>query len=198
MTSINTEVAELFAQMNDQAKKTEGNQGRGQLGWWPAEGDNESEVLGFDSKLGVLNYKLNGQKISVKCAVVQGLYRLTEDPDSPDEPRSWKGVPFYLLSDAELAKLPEDKKNGGLQQTRVRIMAERFVGHLTCILGETPADWQTGFAEAVAKIEAVQGQGGAVVAKALCTYDDHYKRRDARGNPLRVPDVEFLQELISG
>lgn len=194
-------VLALLGQMNEDASSYDPNQGLGGLGWWPPENSDPQVMLtGIDCT--ETKFKFGGKSGSAKqevpAAGITFLYQLIDDPDSPSgTPRSFKGRQFIIPA-VPMSSLPEaEASRGGKQQTRVRIEKERLMGHLTTILGVQPPRWEVGLQSVFEKLDAAAARGAAITLKLKLGY---YDKTDKNGKPTgtRVPDSEFIQELISG
>lgn len=193
-------VLALLGQMNEDASTYDANQGLGGLGWWPAEGTDPQVILNA-IECTETKFKYGGRngapKVEVPAAGITFHYQLIEDPDSPSgTPRSFKGRQFVIPA-VPMSSLPEMQGGHGKQQTRVRIEKERLMGHLTTLLGSQPPQWQAGLQSVFQKLDAAAQRGAAVTVKLRLGYQD---KTDKNGKPTgtRVPDSEYIQELIAG
>jgi hypothetical protein len=191
---MSSEIMQALAGMNKQAADADANQGLGSIGWWPPEGPPHNCFVLPDVQMeqGKFAYRIGQERKEIPCTVIRFSYGLVDDPGQ-EEPRTFKGREFQLLTDDQVAALPEGpREQGGKQQTRARIEAERFKGHLTTILGEEPSNFQTGLQQVLEKLEAAEAKGGVVQVKVRLDYTDR-KRSD--GSTYRVPDREYLQPV---
>ena len=186
-----SELMQTLADMNEQAKNSQANQGLGSLGWWPDEGTHDCWVdPDVEMVKGVFAYGRGQDRKEIPCTNVRFRYHLLNDPGS-EEPRSFWGQWFNLLKDSQVKSLPESREAGGLQQTRARISTERFKGHLTTILGEEPSNFQTGLQQTMKKLAKITEGKGILHVKVRCDYTE--STRKGSTDTYRRPDVEFLQ-----
>lgn len=200
------QIVAMFASLAETTDQYDANQGLGQLGWWPPEGEHECALVGIDlDSSSKFSYGgRNGKpRVEVPAAQITFRYMLIDDPDSPDgKPRSFKGRSFTVPL-VPLKQLPEDDKGYGKQQTRVRIEKNRLLGHLTCLLGVQPPDWGVGLADAIEKVNAASAKGSLITVRVRCDYEDAVdKSGNAKigpnGKAVRRPDKEYLQALFTG
>ena len=195
------QVLALFNQMNDNLDTIDANQGLGQLGWWPPEGEYECILEAIELTQGKYKYGPQNSPKEVPSALVTFHYRLTDDPDAPGgQPRSFKGRAFNIPA-VPMSSLPEDETNGK-HQTRVRIEKERLLGCLTTLLGAKPSTgWAPAIQTAMQMLETAKAANRAVVVKVRCAYRDKTTGRGAARKVVqgsKIPDQEYIQELVSG
>jgi len=192
---VSADVMALFNNMNDAAAQAEVDQGLGRLGWWPPPGDHECILEDVAVGKGEFRYFIGGAPNLLECAEVQFTFRLINDPDAPsDQPRTFRDRAFLLLTDPQVASLPEtqDKARGGKQQTRARMEFGRFKGHCAAILGLTEIPDIAVAIQEVLKAKAYADSGGSVIPLTVrCLYDEG-ERKD--GSKYQRPDRCFVIE----
>lgn len=158
---IENNVKAMFNSLNNSFAQAQPDNGMGAGGWWPAEGQHDVFVSSMNVRAS--EYKLNdGQKVPGTEIVFR--YQLINDPDQPNEPRSFDGTAFRLPQDASVL---DEKARIGLE-----ISMRRLKGHLQTILRRDVKDIGTALADADARING--DQAVAVVVK--CQYDTNNGR----------------------
>lgn len=190
LSAVSADVMKMFTEMNQQASEAEPNQGMGSLGWWPESGDHECIIEDLTIGKGEFVYGRRPNRISIPAVEVQFVYRLYEDPTSPDgNPRSFRGKPFYLLSDAAYGKLPEGGDHGK-QKTRYRMDRDRFAGHLTAILNEQPGNFMAAIETVRKNLEEATAANSAIMVEVKVEWGT-----DQNNNPR--PEREFIKRTIA-
>ena len=154
---IENNVKAMFNSLNNTFAQAQPDNGMGAGGWWPAEGQHDVFVSSLNVRAS--EFKMpDGQKVPGTEIVFR--YQLINDPDQPNEPRSFDGSAFRLPQDTTSL---DDKG-----RMRVEIEMRRLKGHLQTILRRDVKDIATALAEADARING--DQAVAVVVK--CQYDN--------------------------
>ena len=194
MTTATTENKVLEFFQTEAIGNASPNQGYGAGGWRPAEGDHDCMLTGMKQELGDFRYTdADEKKQKADAGIVTFLFRLLDDPDNPDDPRSWQGKPFVMPK----IKLREDPKLPEGQKMRIRIQDERLAGYFNAILGHVPKTGAVGIQMIGAKIMEADEQNAAVCVRMNCRYDVRVRGKGEDKREISVFDEEFCRELIT-
>lgn len=153
---IENNVKAMFNSLNTSFAQAQPDNGTGAGGWWPAEGQHDVFISSMTVKAS--EYK-SGDGQTFPGTEIVFRYQLINDPDQPNEPRSFEGASFRLPQDPSIL---DDKARIGFD-----INMRRLKGHLQTILRRDVKDIGAALVEADARING--DQAVAVVVK--CQYD---------------------------
>lgn len=123
-------------------------------------------------------------------------YRLVEDPESPTNPRAFNGKMFYLPLDDSAYDAKPGKKGSKFGMDR-----DRFMGHLTTILGRDisdPSNMGSEFALVLQKLQEAKTSGAAITLEVeTVTREYSYKDKDTGKDKEGVDRYELLTAKLS-
>lgn len=189
-TTAQNQVMEFF--QSTAIKDAAPNQGYGSGGWRPPAGESDNVLIGMRLEPCTFRYKVSGPsgqeiKKSDRGGGLTFMFQLMDDPDNPDEPRSWQGKQFQMPSEAVRtdSALPDG------QRQRIRIQDERLNGFFLSILGHVPDSAASGITMLQDKLTEADSKNVALCARMQIRYS-------TIGKSTRESfDSEYCQELIT-
>lgn len=153
--------------------------------FFPSNGLHDCIVLKIDVSAGTTK----SNQVEVPCSVFEFEYQLLSDPESPKEPRSFKGKAFYLPHDSAQYSAP-----GAMKRTRFDIERDRFLGHIQVILGREVDKNQV---DSELQLVFTKVQASKVVVKVHTETKDYVIKQGERAGQTGKDRQEYLTQLLS-